>query len=93
MPGEVEVLWAEEALCYVTEAPKECDVEYSVSEWLSDLRRHKISHEPFVVHLGQSSHPPLTARPHLCTWVKQLSLVLITLLMLPKYRKQASSPQ
>lgn len=38
---EVEVLWAEEALLYVTEAPKKCDMEYSVSEWLSDLRRHK----------------------------------------------------
>lgn len=84
MPGEVEVLWAEEALPYVTEAPKESDMEYSVSEWLSDLRRHKISHEPFAVHLGQSSYPPLTARSPLCTWVKQLSLTPITLLILPK---------
>lgn len=25
----------------------------------------KISHEPFAVHLGQSSYPPLTARPPL----------------------------
>lgn len=55
--GKWRCYWAEKAMCYVTEAPKECDMEYSVSEWLSDLRRHKISHDNHLTYHSQQGSP------------------------------------